>query len=120
MPGKWKLLLAFVGICAVNACTNLDGLCPHCYPKKTRYVYLRDKTYANDEPVIALQNLESRVVVYCHSTPTNSSETCAEIFEGYGYVRLREIPYKTADYDFLRTDTYPTRRWRDNELTPRW
>ena len=37
-----------------------------------------------------------------------------------GYVRLREIPYKPADYDFLKTDTYPTRRWRGGELTPRW
>jgi len=37
-----------------------------------------------------------------------------------GYVRLRDIPYKSANYDFLKTDTYPTRRWRDGETTPRW
>ena len=40
--------------------------------------------------------------------------------EKLGYVRLREIPYKPADYDLLKTDTYPTRRWRGGELTPRW
>lgn len=120
MSGKIRFLLGLVGICAASACTNLDGLCPHCYPPKNRYVYLRDKTYANDEPVIPLQNLMSRTIVYCHSTETNSAETCAEVFESNGYVRVRDIPYKTADYDFLKNDTYPTRRWRNDELTPRW
>ena len=41
-------------------------------------------------------------------------------FEKQGFVRLNELPYKTADYDFLKVDTYPTRRWRDAEITSRW
>lgn len=35
-------------------------------------------------------------------------------------VRFEDIPYKTANYDFLKTGTYPTRRWRPGEITPRW
>lgn len=113
-------LFCILGLCWLGGCTNLDGLCPHCYPPKIRYVYEKTPVYANDEPVIALQNLKSRILVYCYSGENNSSETCAQYFEDQGYVRLRDIPYKPAEYDFLKTDTYPTRRWRDDELTPRW
>lgn len=78
------------------------------------------KIFANDEDLISLQNLESRVVVHCKTTPTELAETCARAFEKQGFTRFREIPYKTADYDFLKKDTYPTRRWREGEATPRW
>ncbi len=76
--------------------------------------------YGNDQAYIILQQPQSRVVATCYRTEDVSAETCAKIFESKGYVRLRNIPYKTADYDFLKTDTYPTRRWREGELTPRW
>lgn len=76
--------------------------------------------YWNDQEFIDLQNPHNRVVVHCQKTESASAELCAEFFEKRGYVRLRDIPYKTADYDFLKTDTYPTRRWRENEATPRW
>lgn len=117
---NWKILPLIIGLVAANGCTNLDGLCPHCYPPKTVYVYEKAKIYPNDEPVIVLQNLDNRVLAYCYTSSNSSSEDCAKVFEQNGYVRLRDIPYKTADYDFLKTDTYPTRRWRDDELTPRW
>ncbi len=69
---------------------------------------------------IGLQNLRDRTIVHCHSNGENSAEACARYFESKGYVRFRDIPYKTANYDFLKVDTYPTRRWRDSETTPRW
>lgn len=69
---------------------------------------------------IGLQNLRDRTVVRCYSNGENSAEACARYFEEKGYVRFRDIPYKTANYDFLKVDTYPTRRWRDSETSPRW
>lgn len=69
---------------------------------------------------IGLQNSRDRTVVHCYDSESASAEECAQYFEAKGYVRFRDIPYKTAGYDFLKVDTYPTRRWRNSEVTPRW
>lgn len=69
---------------------------------------------------IGLQDLRSRTIVYCYNNSHYSAEDCASYFEHQGYTRMRDIPSKTANYDFLTVDTYPTRRWRNGELTPRW
>lgn len=76
--------------------------------------------YGNEQDTIVLQNPTSRVIATCYSTADVSAYTCARLFESKDYVRVTNIPYKTANYDKLRTDTYPTRRWRGNERTPRW
>ena len=73
----------------------------------------------NDDRV-GLQNQDTRTVVYCYSNAQYSAEQCAAYYETLGYVRLSDIPSKAAKYDFLHVDTYPTRRWRSGELTPRW
>ena len=73
-----------------------------------------------EEDVIGLQNLRNRNVVRCYGGVTSSAEDCARYYEEKGYVRFRDIPSKTAKYDFLKVDTFPTRRWRNNESTPRW
>ena len=82
--------------------------------------FQKKPAYGNEQAYITLQQPMNRVVVTCYNSPDFSSERCAQIFEAKGYVRLRDIPYRTANYDFLQTDTYPTRRWREGELTPRW
>lgn len=69
---------------------------------------------------ILLQEPFTRVIARCYASAEYAANACAAQFEQKGYVRLRNIPYKTARYDFLTQDTYPTRRWRENELTPRW
>ncbi len=76
--------------------------------------------YPNDECAIALQNQDTREVAYCYGNSRTSAESCARHYEELGFTRLREIPHKTANYDFLHVDTYPTRRWRDAEITSRW
>lgn len=78
------------------------------------------KQYVNDERSIGLQNLNNRAVVRCHDSDVHSAEECAQFFESKGYVRFKNIPYKTANFDFLKVDSYPTRRWRPDELTSRW
>ena len=85
-------------------------------------VYYKDafKNFPNDANPIGLQNLNNRAVAYCFDNSENTAESCAQYLESKGYVRFRDIPYKTANYDFLKVDTYPTRRWRDAELTSRW
>ncbi len=91
-------------------------------PPKTKKIIrvVTEVPYVNDENHIGLQNLENRNIVHCYSNEEYSAEQCARYFEKFGYVRFRDIPYKTANYDFLKVDTYPTRRWRNSELTPRW
>ena len=69
---------------------------------------------------IGLQNPDDRTIVYCYSGSERSAEQCASYYEKKGYVRLRDLPNKPASYDILTVDTYPTRRWRSGELTPRW
>jgi len=72
------------------------------------------------EDVVALQNLSNRILVYCYPSDDYSAGQCAEKFESQGFVRLKNIPKFTADNDFLKGDTYPTRRWRKDEKFPRW
>ena len=75
----------------------------------------------NGEPSsIALENLQTRVVAYCHDSALFSAEECALDLERRGFVRLTDIPKVTADKDFLTTGTYPTRRWRETDRIPRW
>lgn len=69
---------------------------------------------------IALENLQTRVVAYCHDSAVFSAEECALDLERRGFVRLTDIPKVTADKDFLTTGTYPTRRWRETDRIPRW
>ena len=73
-----------------------------------------------EEDVIGLQNLRNRNIVRCYGGETSSAEDCARHYEEKGYVRFRDIPSTAAKYDFLKVDTFPTRRWRNNESTPRW
>lgn len=75
---------------------------------------------ATPQERIGLQNLDNREIVYCYANSRYSAEECASYFETKGYTRMTDIPYKMASYDFLTVDTYPTRRWRNGELTPRW
>lgn len=78
------------------------------------------KTCPSQETEIFLQHPYTRVVARCYADTDYATDACAKEFERQGYVRFRNIPYKVARYDFLKEDTYPTRRWRKGERTPRW
>lgn len=75
---------------------------------------------ASGDNYIGLQNLTTRTVVYCYDGSNHSAEECATYYETQGFTRFRDIPSRSAKYDFLTVDTYPTRRWRDGEYFPRW
>ncbi len=109
-----KIKTAAVLLCAltIGACTLHKKAEKPLEPKRFHY--------ANEETQINLQQPFTRVIVKCYSTKYEPAETCARFFESKGYVRFGDIPYKTANYDFLKSGNYPTRRWRPGEITPRW
>ena len=74
----------------------------------------------NAQSVILLQHPTTGKMACCRDTEDVSAEECARALEKECFVRVQDIPYRPAKYDFLTKDTYPTRRWRDNEKTPRW
>ena len=75
---------------------------------------------ASSEYYIGLQNTYTRTIVYCYNGNGYTAEDCATYYETQGYTRFRDIPSRSAKYDFLTVDTYPTRRWRSGEHSPRW
>lgn len=98
-------------IWALSACTQVSDLL--WGPSEQAFIEMK----ATD---VYLQQPFTRVIAHCYASAEYAAESCAQSFEQKGYVRLKNIPYKTARYDFLTKDTYPTRRWRENERTPRW
>ena len=76
--------------------------------------------FTADNDSVGLQNLHTRTIIYCYSNSDYTAEECASFYETQGFTRMRNIPQKPAKYDFLTVETYPTRRWRDGEKTPRW
>lgn len=82
--------------------------------------YAIREVYQPQEDIVALQNPQTRVLAYCYNVPGAVAEDCAREFEKIGFVRLRDIPRQPAQYDFLKEGTYPTRRWRNGEIVPRW
>ena len=82
----------------------------------TKVLYAR----APQEEEIVLQNLYNRDIVRCVKSAYSTANDCAAMFESQGFVRIGDIPQQTANYDLLKTNTYPTRRWREGEKGPRW
>lgn len=117
---KMQKMLILASVLLISACANCDLCNWRTQPKPKIIDCPKPCAFVNDASLITLQNLNNRVVVRCYDNEDNTAESCAQMFEKKGYVRLRDIPYKTANYDFLKVDTYPTRRWRDNEITSRW
>lgn len=106
---KFKFFVAFALLATVTACSSNNEKQP-----------IHRETYVNEESEISLIEPKTRVIVKCYPNEYQPAEFCAKMFEEKGYVRFKDIPHKPAKYDFLKKDTYPTRRWRDGEATPRW
>lgn len=63
----------------------------------------------------------TRTKILCTDDIGSSAVECADFFRAEGYVLITDIPQFAGRYDFLRTGTYPTRRWRNGgENVPRW
>ena len=118
-----KIILSALILSAfLSGCSKLPHFATHTQetPQATNQILPAKKTYVNDPQSIKLQNPKTRVIVICRESFYETAETCARFYEKRHYVRLRNIPYKVAKYDRLTKDTFPTRRWRNGERTPRW
>ncbi len=69
---------------------------------------------------ITLQHPLHRTVITCYKTMFMSAEYCAANHEAKGYVRLLDKTKMPAKYDLINNSTYPSRRWREEENSPRW
>lgn len=106
---KMQKFLVVAILILVSACSS-----------NTNQQTLQREVYANEEAVISLREPKTRVIVRCYQNEYQPAEFCAQMFEEKGYVRFNDIPHKPAKYDFITKDTYPTRRWREGEASPRW
>lgn len=77
-------------------------------------------TPQNVKSTIFLVNQHTGDIACCRDTPTMSAEQCAQALEADCFKRIEEVPYGIAERDFLKEGTYPTRRWREGETSPRW
>jgi hypothetical protein len=68
---------------------------------------------------VVFEDLNSHILAYCRGTE-EEIKVCVSRLEHTCYIRLEDIPRFAAKYDFLKTGTYPTRRWREGEYFPRW
>ena len=127
-----NLVILITATLLLSACSLFNRWFPRTPPcSRAKYCYATQisrtsqtpqplEISQDDEHTISLLHPTSRTIVHCYTTPNILAEKCAQLFEKEGFVRFREIPYKTADFDFLKRGTYPTRRWREGERTPRW
>lgn len=91
---------------------------PDC-EEEAEVIVIADKPQ-NVQTVIFLVNQNTGELACCRDSEYSTAEACARALEKECYIRVEDIPYRNSKYDFLTTDTYPTRRWRDNETSPRW
>jgi len=91
---------------------------PCAQPMPTYYGDISSETSAEG---IMLIHPMTRTLILCYDLPNESAVTCADNFKAAGYVLVTDLPQVTAGYDELKTNTYPTRRWRGHgENVPRW
>lgn len=111
---KAKLIvLGAVSLLALSACSSVSK-------EESPEVIVLGTQPQNVQSVILLQHQTTGKMACCRDTEDVTAEECAQALEKECFVRVQDIPYRPAKYDFLTTDTYPTRRWRDNEKAPRW
>ncbi len=112
---KAKLIaLGAASLLALCACSSISA------EDEAAQVVILGTEPKNVEPVILLQHQTSGKLACCRDTGDVTAEECARALEAECFVRVQDLPYRPAKYDFLTTDTYPTRRWRENEKAPRW
>lgn len=71
---------------------------------------------------ITLRHNFTRAVVRCPYSYQNPNQhlECAQELEAQGYVKIEQTAHLPAKYDFAVEGSYPTRRWREGEVIPRW
>lgn len=103
---------------AITACYNNNN--KKINIEQENSIIFKPKNTKIDDEYIVLQHPNDRTVVKCKNYTLKTKEECAKEFESLGYVRLKDKVKMPAKYDNPESSTYPSRRWRDGENTPRW
>lgn len=115
-----------VGLNGVKVCPNNrkcsdEAMLPYQPCAQPMPTYYGDISATQSAEGILLIHPVTRTQILCYDLPGESAVQCAENFRAAGYVLVTDIPQVSANYDFLRKNTYPTRRWRGGgEVVPRW
>ena len=115
-----------VGLNGVKVCPNNrkcsdEAMLPYQPCAQPMPTYYGDISATQSAEGILLIHPVTRTQILCYDLPGESAVQCAENFRAAGYVLVTDIPQVSANYDFLRKNTYPTRRWRGGgEGVPRW
>ena len=109
-----------VAVCAAGRRCSDEAMLPYQPCAQPMPQYYGDLSATQSAEGILLIHPVTRTQILCYDLPNESATQCAENFRAAGYVLITDIPQVTAGYDFLRTNTYPTRRWRNGETVPRW
>ena len=110
-----------VQVCAAGERCSDEALLPYqpCAQPMPKY-YGDLSATQSAEGILLIHPPMTRTQILCYDLPGESAAQCAENFRAAGYVLVTDVPQVTAKYDFLRNNTYPTRRWRNGETVPRW
>ena len=115
-----------VGLNGVKVCPNNrkcsdEAMLPYQPCAQPMPTYYGDISATQSAEGILLIHPVTRTQILCYDLPGESAVQCAENFRATGYVLVTDIPQVSANYDFLRKNTSPTRRWRGGgEVVPRW
>lgn len=113
---KFKIAaLSFLLLPLVAGCASSPIDCE----EDAEVIVIADKPQ-NVQSVIFLVNQNTGELACCRDNEYTTAEACARALEKECYKRVEDIPYRNSKYDDLKTGTYPTRRWRDGEKSPRW
>lgn len=101
---KAKLIaLGAASLLALCACSSTSA------DDESAKVILLGNEPQNVQPVILLQHQTTGKLACCRDTGEVTAEDCARVLEAHCFVRVQDLPYRPAKYDFLTTDTYPPR-----------
>ncbi|MGD9637584.1 MAG: hypothetical protein AB7U85_00825 [Alphaproteobacteria bacterium] len=72
------------------------------------------------EPALptTLRNPWTRQIIRCDYNPLDKS--CVSNLQNQGFEKIEHTTFLPAKYDFQVEGSYPARRWRENEIVPRW
>ena len=102
-----------VGLNGVKVCPNNrkcsdEAMLPYQPCAQPMPTYYGDISATQSAEGILLIHPVTRTQILCYDLPGESAVQCAENFRAAGYVLVTDIPQVSANYDFLRKNTYPT------------
>lgn len=122
---RFLLIFLFIFSFGLSSCSTSSSEGPEVISSPSKTTDLRSFNAKPDR--ILLQHPISREIVECNSYTLTTTglfssevENCAKGMESRGFVRVTDIPRFTAKDDKIEYGNYPSRRYRGEDVTPRW